>query len=392
MSGFTIGIEEEYFLVDAVTYEIANATSDCLFEAADLATAGSIKREFLQAQVEVITRPHASIADARAEMAEMRLELERSSNKRGLALLAAGTHPSARWIDANASPGRRYEKVMDSLQMIGRRNMLCGTHVHVELPDPDRRVDVMSRMLPYLPLLLALSTSSPFWQGQRTGLKGYRLAAYDELPRTGVPELLRTKAEYDAYVAALVGARAIPDASHIWWAIRPSLAHPTLELRALDCCTRLDDTLALAALYRALAHHLFHNPLHNGHIDPVGRAIANENQWRAKRYGATATFIVGGGASTAAELLDEVIELVAADADTLECLDEVLHCRQIVARGTSADEQIGVYDRHEHEGHCNALAHVARWLVETTADSARMCASPFFSASPQTHADSPTIA
>ncbi len=140
------------------------------------------------------------------------------------------------------SPKDRYDKVMDDLQMIGQRNMLCGMHVHVEFPDPARRIDVMMRMLPYLPLFIALAASSPFWQRRPTGLKGYRLAAYDELPRTGLPELFRTNAEYDAYVDAMVRSGAMQDASHLWWAIRPSLKYPTLELRAPDCCTRIDDT------------------------------------------------------------------------------------------------------------------------------------------------------
>ena len=175
--------------------------------------------------------------------------------------------------------------------MIGRRNMLCGMHVHVQLPDPDRRVDVMCRMLPYLPLFLALSTSSPFWQSRATGLKGYRLAAYDELPRTGVPELFRTREEFDAYVAALVRAGVIEDSSFIWWAMRPSLNNPTLELRAPDSCTLVEDSIAIAGLYRTVAHHLYFNRWRNSELNPVSRAIVVENKWRAQRYGVHGTFV-----------------------------------------------------------------------------------------------------
>ena len=209
----------------------------------------------------------------------------------GLAILAAGTHPTALWTAAVQTAEERYDVVMDDLQMIGQRDMLCGMHVHVELPDPDGSVDVMFRMLPYLPLFLALSTSSPFWQSRRTGLKGYRLAAYDELPRTGVPELFRTKKEFDAYIGALVRAGVMEDSSYVWWAIRPSLKHPTLELRAPDCCTLLDDSLAIAALYRTLARHLYRNPQRNEDLDAVGRAIVVENKWRAQRYGVHGTFV-----------------------------------------------------------------------------------------------------
>ena len=186
-------------------------------------------------------------------------------------------------------------------------------------PIPIARVDVMYRMLPYLPLFLALSTSSPFWQSRRTGLKGYRLAAYDELPRTGVPELFRTKEEFDAYVAALVRAGVMEDSSYVWWAIRPSLKHPTLELRAPDCCTLLDDSLAIAALYRTLARHLYNNPWRNADMNAVSRAIVVENKWRAQRYGVHGTFVAEEGAVTVAEMLDRVIEETAADADALGC-------------------------------------------------------------------------
>src|SRR5438874_1990715 len=205
---YTFGIEEEYFLVDAETKLVLRRMPEAFFKAAEAATDGRISREFLQAQVEVITPPHTNMADARAELRELRQILAAVAAEHGLAILAAGTHPTAVWASALQTPKERYDVVMDDLQMIGQRDMVCGLHVHVELPDPDARVDVMSRMLPFLPLFLALSTSSPFWQSRVTGLKGYRLTAYDELPRSGVPELFRTKEEFESYVAALVRAGA----------------------------------------------------------------------------------------------------------------------------------------------------------------------------------------
>ncbi len=216
---------------------------------------------------------------------------------------------------------------MDDLQMIGQRNMLCGLHVHVELPDPDDRVDVMTRMLPYLPLFIALATSSPFWRSRPTGLKGYRLAAYDELPRTGVPELFRNKEEFDAYVAALVKAGVMEDSSYVWWSMRPSLNHPTLELRAPDCPTLVDDSIAIAALYRSLARRLTCNPQLNRDIDAVGRAIVVENKWRAQRYGVHGTFVGEHGAISVADLVEQVLDETAADADALGCLAEMQRCR-----------------------------------------------------------------
>ena len=181
----------------------------------------------LQAQLEVGTRPHTSSQEARNELIELRRLAAEAAAAHGLALLACGTHPTADWRQAVQSPMERYNDLMQQLQMVGKRNLLCGMHVHVEVPDPDTRVDLMNRMIPYLPLLLALSTSSPFWRSQCTGLKGYRLTAYDELPRTGMPELFRSMQDYDAYVSALVSSGAIPNATHVWWAIRPSGKYPT---------------------------------------------------------------------------------------------------------------------------------------------------------------------
>jgi glutamate---cysteine ligase / carboxylate-amine ligase len=272
----------------------------------------------------------------------------------------------AYWREAVQSPKDRYTDVMDALQMIGQRNMLCGMHVHVEFPDPSRRVDVMMRMLPYVPLFIALSASSPFWQSHATGLKGYRLAAYDELPRTGLPELFRNNAEYEAYVDAMVLSGAMQDASHLWWAVRVSLKYPTLELRAPDCCTRLDDGLALASLYRALARFLYRHPDHNAEIDVVDRSIAVENKWRAQRYGAQGSFVTRSGAISVGDMVANLIDLVAADAEALGCAGELDHCRSIVTEGTSADAQLRIFTENEHEGADIALQKVTRWIRDAT--------------------------
>ena len=326
---FKFGIEEEFFLVDADTKSAARAMPAAFLAAARKATGGQVTGELLQSQVEVATLPHTSMTAARQELRFLRQTVARIAADHGLAILAAGTHPTAAWSDMQQTESERYDAVMHDLQMIGQRNMLCGLHVHVELPDPDERVEVMTRMLPYLPLFVALATSSPFWNSRPTGLKGYRLAAYDELPRTGVPELFRGKDDFDAYVAALVRAGVMENASYVWWAMRPSLDHPTLELRAPDCCTRVEDSIAVAALFRSLARYLTRNPLVNSDIDAVARAIVIENKWRAQRYGVHGTFVSNIGAVSFAELLDQVIEDVAADAAALGCLPELVRCRAI---------------------------------------------------------------
>jgi carboxylate-amine ligase len=366
-AAFPFGIEEEYFLVDAQTKLVAHDVSRAFFEAASAATAGRISPEFLQPQIEVKSSPHVSMADARSELRELRHTVSTVAAEHGLAILAAGTHPTAMWRNAQQTAKKRYDMVMHDLQMIGQRDLLCGLHVHVELPDPDERVEVMYRMLPYLPLFLALSTSSPFWQAQRTGLKGYRLAAYDELPRTGVPELFRTREEFDAYVAALVGAGVIEDSSFIWWAIRPSLVNPTLELRAPDTCTLVEDSLAIAALYRTLARHLCVNRWRNADLDAVQRALIIENKWRAQRYGVNGTFVTDKGAMPVIEMLERVIDDTTADAAALDCAAEIERCRAIVCSGTSADVQLAVFEAHcASESRDVALRAVADWISAAT--------------------------
>ena len=363
---FRFGIEEEFFLVDADTKSAARAMPAAFLEAAKRATGGQVSGELLQAQVEVATLPHSHIATAREELRFLRQTVAKIAAEHGLAILAAGTHPTAAWRDMQQTESVRYDAVMHDLQMIGQRNMLCGMHVHVELPDPDDRVDVMTRMLPYLPLFVALATSSPFWHSRATGLKGYRLAAYDELPRTGVPELF-TRKDFDAYVEVLVRAGVIQDSSFVWWAIRPSLQHPTLELRAPDCCTLVEDAIAIAALYRSLAFRLTRNPLLNCNLDAVARAIVVENKWRAQRYGVHGTLVSESGAVTVAEMLDQLIDETAPDAAALGCLPELLRCRTIVNSGTSADAQLAVFEVHGKSGnHAHALRGVTDWIAAAT--------------------------
>jgi carboxylate-amine ligase len=363
---FRFGIEEEYFLSDGETFATPRETPDALFHSADCCTTGRIGREFLQAQMEVATEPHWNVNQARLELWHLRQSAASAAAEHDLAILACGTHPLALWRDSVPSPKDRYSQIMDDLQMIGHRDMLCGTHIHVEFAEPARRVEVMNRMLPYVPLFIALSASSPFWQGHMTGLKAYRLAAYDELPRTGLPELFRSNAEYDAYVDAMVLSGAMLDASHLWWAIRPSLKYPTLELRAPDCCTRLDDTIAIAALYRVLARFLYLNPGHNADIDVVDRAIAVENKWRAQRYGVQGTFVTRSGAVTVGDLLDRVLELTTAEADAFACREHLEQCRAIVLEGTSADAQLRVFTENQRDGQEVALHRVTRWIRDVT--------------------------
>jgi carboxylate-amine ligase len=252
--------------------------------------------------------------------------------------------------------------MIEDLKTIGHRNMLCGMHVHVQLPRVEKRFAVMQAMIPYLPLFLALSTSSPFWNSKESGLKGYRLAAYDELPRTGLPEAFEREEQYTEYVNALQKSGVIPDESYIWWAMRSSSRHPTLELRAPDVCTVLEDAIAIASLYRALARHLYERPALLKPLSVVDRAIAVENKWRAQRYGTDCIFASKDGPVEIRTMLFSLVEQISEDASILGCLGEIENCKAIIERGSSADYQLRTF----HETGDSVLA-VKKWIVSQTA-------------------------
>ncbi|MEN5083654.1 carboxylate-amine ligase [Bosea sp. TWI1241] len=374
---YRFGIEEEYFLSDADSRGAMRKIAPRFMDAAQAAFPDELQREMLQSQIEVATPVCETMQQARARLSRLRSGLSDIAREHGMLLLACGTHPTAVWVNQRVTEARRYDSIMRDLQMLGSRNQLCGLHVHVELPDEDERISIMVRILPYLPLLLALSTSSPFWQGRRTGLMGYRLCAYAELPRTGLPELFADAADYRAYVDTMVASGAIRDASFIWWAIRPSLNHPTLELRVADSCTRLDDTLAVTALYRCLVRHLSRKPALNAGLTAASRAIAAENIWRAQRYGLHGGFVCESRRSLRSlrEVLDEVLDMLAEDAVILGCSSDLAACRRIAIEGTSADAQLAIFEegRAGPGGQAAGMRAVVDWLAsQTRADGHHM--------------------
>src|SRR5215213_9771794 len=367
MSGeFRFGIEEEYFINDAQKRDAARARMHEFFARARNHLSRDIYREMLEPQIEIGTVPSVDFADARAQLVALRSGLGEIAREFDLSIMASGTHPLAVWSRVRPTNQPRDGKVMHDLQMIGSRLVLCGMHVHVEVPDLGARIDIMNRMQPYLPLLLALSTSSPFWQAQRTGLLGYRLAAYRELPRTGLPDLFASAADYQRYIDTLVAARAIQDSSYVWWVIRPSRKHPTLELRVADSCTRLEDGLAIAALYRCLVRRLVRDTRLNAGLTGASRGIIAENCWRAQRYGIHGSFVdePSRSARQVSEVLEDALGLVADDAAALGCVSEVEATRAILARGTSADRQLMLHTDALGRGlgHREALAAVVDWL------------------------------
>jgi carboxylate-amine ligase len=367
---YTIGMEEEYFVFDAKTRRAVRRIDKKFLADIRKQLGERVMTEMLQSQIEVATPPCETMGEAREHLTHFRRELGQAARERKLGLAAMGTFPLGFWPEQTMTPKARYGAIMDDLQMIGYRNMLCGMHVHVEVPDLDTRINLIMRLTPYLPLLLALSTSSPFWQGHLTGLCGYRLAAYDELPRTGLPELFRTADDYNEFVTALVAAKIIPDASYIWWSLRPSLPNPTVELRVADSCTRLEDALAIAALFRCLVRALDRNRGLNSGFDRVGRAITQENKWHAQRYGIAATFVdpFSREPITIGQWLGQVGAFIAEDVAALGCEREIARLSAIVAEGTSADRQIDIFTKAKAAGRrrLTAIKEAIDWAASET--------------------------
>ena len=342
---FTIGIEEEYHLVDPVTRDLASDPPGEVMLALRADLGDSVTSEFLRSQVEIGTPVCASISQARVKLAELRAALIVTLDRFQLAPIAASTHPFARWSELQHTDTERYNTLARDLQVVVRRLATCGMHVHVGIEDDDLRIDIMNQARYFMPHLLALSTSSPFWQGQDTGLKSYRLSVFDELPRTGLPPQFDSFGEHERTIRVLVDAGLIEDASKIWWDLRAAVRFPTLEMRITDVCTRLDDAIAVAALFACLCRMLYRLRRSNQRWRGYSNFLVRENRWRAQRYGVRESLVDFGRGMLVpfADLVAEVSELIDEDAHVLGCTAEIAHLRDIVANGTSADRQLACF-------------------------------------------------
>jgi carboxylate-amine ligase len=367
---FTIGIEEEYLLVDPGTRGLALDPPDTMFEECESRFKELVKPEFLKSQIEVATRVCETVADARGNLAWLRRTVADVAGKHGLAPIAASTHPFSEWQEQIQTDKERYNVLARDMQAVARRLLICGMHVHVGIDDDDLRIDLLNQVVYFLPHLLMLTTSSPFWRGEDTGLKSYRLAVFDELPRTGLPEHLNSYTEYRRQVDVLVRAGLIPDATMLWWDVRPSAIFPTIEMRITDVCPRIDDTVAVAALFVCILRMLYRLRRDNQRWRIYATMLVNENRWRAQRYGLDEGLVDFGKGDVvpAADLLEEIIELTAEDADALGCAAEVAHCRDIAADGTSAHRQLATYAEATESGAApaEALKAVVDLLIEET--------------------------
>jgi glutamate---cysteine ligase / carboxylate-amine ligase len=358
---FTVGVEEEFQIVDPQTWELRSHVSELLASSAPV-LGDLIKRELHQSIVEVGTRICRDIAELREEIFHTRRELTGAAQRVGLAVAAAGTHPFSNWMDQVLSPGVRYESIVEELQQLARSLLIFGLHVHVAVPDRSTMIDLMNAARYFLPHLLALSTSSPFWMGRDTGLKSYRTTVFRRFPRTGVPDHFGSWSEYDNYVKLLIDLRCIDDGKKIWWDVRPHPTFGTLEFRVCDVPTKPEAAVMLAALCQAIVVKLHRLYTHNLGFRLYRRALIEENKWRAARWGLDGK-LIDFGKREEVPMRDLALELVEFLDDVLDDLGsrrEVEYVHTVLAEGTSADRQLAVFRE------TGDLKAVVRHLVEET--------------------------
>ena len=367
---FTVGVEEEYMIVDKRTRDLIHEAPPGLMEECSRLFGDNVSPEFLQCQIEVGTPVCRTMSEVREHLASLRGGVAGVLERRGFGLMAASTHPFAKVGHVLHTPKERYNALAQDLQQVVRRLAISGMHVHVGIEDDDLRVDLMSQASYVLPHLLALSTSSPFWAGRDTGLKSYRIAVWDELPRTGLPESFDSFSEYRRHVDVLIRAGIIEDATKVWWDIRPSHRFPTLEMRIPDVCTRLDDAVCVAALYRCWLRMLYRLRRDNMKWRRYARMMIDENRWRAQRYGIDEGLLDFGRGEIVAypDLFAEMQALLEDDVEYFDCDKQVRRGERILSEGTSAHRQIACYERSLADGadQDEALRAVVDMLIADT--------------------------
>lgn len=368
----TIGIEEEYFVVNRSTRDLVSELPPKLLKALEHPPFGEVSPEYIRSQVEIGTPVSNDTQELTEYLRGMRTFVSDTVSEYDMAIIASSTHPMAEWSAQRRTEKHRYRSLEQALQGVVRRLLICGMHVHVEIDDEDLRIDLMNQVIYFLPHILALSGSSPFWHGDNTGLKSYRPAVFRSLPRTGLPDEFRDWSEYERFVGVLVDAGVIEDSSKLWWDIRPSGRYPTLEMRSSDLCTRFEDAIAIAALYQALLAMLYRRRLKNQRWRVYSRTLIDENNWRAQRYGASESLIDFGVGQLVpmSVLAEELIELTSESAEELGSTAHVARIRDITAHGTSADRQLAVFNEAIASGaeRHDALVAVVDHLIDETVE------------------------
>ena len=359
----TVGIEEEYQIVDPQTRELRSYITEFIDDVKPLEMEYELKPELHQAMVEMGTPVCSNIEQVKEALVRQRRYICQLAQSKGVEIVAASTHPFSRWMDQPVTPYERYLGVLEEMQLLAQRLLIFGMHVHIGVEDRAFAVDAMNVVRYLLPHILALSTSSPFWMGRRTGLKSYRANIFEDFPRSGISDIYPTPADYDALIKTLVNTGCIPDASKIWWDVRPHHQYPTLEFRVCDICTRLEEAVAIAALFQAIVLWLWNLRRKNITFRVYRRELIEENRWRAARYGLDGKFIDFGKSIElpARQLIGELLELVAEEVDELGTSAYIDPIQSILAEGTSADRQLRIYE--ETDGDLKAV--VDHLIAET---------------------------
>jgi len=343
---FTLGIEEEFQIVDPVTRELRSQVQQILDDG-KITLKERAKAEMHQSVVELGTDICGDVSHAREQVTQLRTELAVVAGHAGLNIASAGTHPFSHWHDQLITRHERYATIVQDMQQIARANLIFGLHVHVGIPDRETGILVMNQVRYVLPHIYALSVNSPFWLGENTGLKAYRQMIFERFPRTGIPDTFESLAEYEDYLTLLVATNCIDNAKKIWWDIRLHPFFNTLEFRICDAQTRVDDTIALAAMIQALVLKLHKMLRQNTTFRWYGRRLIDENRWRASRYGIDGKLIDFGRKCEVdtRSLIYEILEFIAPEVNELGSQREIAHIERILAEGTGADRQLAVWER-----------------------------------------------
>ena len=358
----TVGIEEEYQIVDPETRELKSYITQFLEGDHSVLRKLEIEPELHQSMVEIGTSVCDNVQDARAELIDLRCKVNELARSRGARIAAAGTHPFSTWESQEITPFERYEGLLEDMQVLARQLLIFGMHVHVGIEDKGFAVDAMNTLRYFTPHVLALSTSSPFWEGRNTGLHSYRSALFKHFPRTGLPIEFNSRAEYDDFIDILVQTNCIPDGSKIYWDLRPHHKYSTLEFRICDLCTHVDDAICCAALFQALVLKHYKMRKDNVSFRRYPLHLIEENKWRAVRYGVQGKLVDFGKREEVLtkDLLDELVGFVDDVVDELGTRKEIEHVFTIVERGTSADQQLAIFEE------TGDPKKVVDWLIEET--------------------------
>ena len=345
IKNLTIGIEEEYQLIDPKTRELTSYISEIL-EQGSLVFKDEVKPELLQSQIEIGSQVCNDIDELKSDLARLRRLVSDYAAKQNLSIIAAGTHPFSHWKDQVVTDKDRYHGFMDSTQYVGKRMLIFGMHVHIGIKDLDLRIDIMNQMRYFMPHILALSTSSPFWQGNDTGFKSSRSIIFEDLPRTGIPEVFDSYQDYKNYTKTLIKCNSISDPTKIWWDIRPHPIYPTLEFRICDCCTRLSDAIGIAALIQGLVAKLITLRNSNQTWRNYRGSLIHENKWRATQSGINANLLDLGRNREVPykKLMYEMLEFVDDVIGDLGSKDHLSAITNIIENGSSADRQLKIFN------------------------------------------------